>query len=121
MMYVHRAMKSLRCDTNEGILLIVKIFLVSSWAGSPFLCLVFSKVLLSVLPFCPAQYACLSCFRLCSLTGGKDNQDKELTETMRKIYSEPKFSIGQDFPKGVLSYIRRYSWKEFIWKMLRSS
>lgn len=52
---------------------------------------------------------------------GKDNQDKELTETVRKIYSEPKFSIGQDFPKGVLSYIRRYSWKEFIWKMLCSS
>lgn len=76
MMYVRRTMKSLRCDTNEGIPLIVEILLVSSWPGSPFLCLVFSKVLLSVLPFCPAQYACLSCFRLCSLTGGRTTRTK---------------------------------------------
>ena len=34
----------------------------------------------------------------CAVSLGKDNQDKEFTEIMRKIYSEPEFSIGQDFP-----------------------
>lgn len=89
MMYVHRTVKALRCDTHEGILLIVKIFLVSSWASSPFLCSVLSKVLLSLLPFCPAQGACLSSFRLCCLTGGRTTKTKNSQKLWEKFTQSP--------------------------------
>lgn len=89
MMYVCRTMKALRCDTNEGILLMVKIFLVSPWAGSPFLCSVLSKVLLSLFPFCPAPCACLSSFRLCCLTGGRTTKTKNSQKSWKKYTQSP--------------------------------
>ena len=101
-MYVCRTMKALRCDTNEGFLLIVKIFLVSSWAGSPFLCSVLSKVLLSLFPFCPAPCTCLSSFRLCCFTGEGQprqrihrNHEKNLLRA--RVLYRPGFPIDCSF------------------------
>lgn len=101
-MYTCRAGEALRCDTNEGVLLIVKIFLVSSWAGQLFLMSSFLKDSIVYVAFLSSP-GCLSLLILAmQFNRGEDTQDKELIETRRKIHSELKFSPGQDFPRSVL-------------------